>query len=35
LAEFYFAHILPQAGAWAVAASDGAKPCIEFPEELL
>ena len=35
LAEFYFAHVLPQAGAWAVAACGGAKPCIEFPEELL
>lgn len=35
LAEFYFAHLLPQAAAWAVAASAGAAPCIEFPEELL
>jgi acyl-CoA dehydrogenase len=35
LAEFYFAHLLPQAGAWAAAASFGAAPCIEFPEESL
>jgi acyl-CoA dehydrogenase len=35
LAEFYFAHLLPQANAWATAASAGAGPCIEFPEELL
>ncbi|MBI5785566.1 MAG: acyl-CoA dehydrogenase [Rhodocyclales bacterium] len=35
LAEFYFAHLLPQASAWAAAASAGAAPCIEFPEELL
>jgi hypothetical protein len=27
--------LLPQAGAWAAAASFGAAPCIEFPEELL
>lgn len=35
LAEFYFAHLLHQAGAWACAAKDGASSCIEFPEELL
>jgi acyl-CoA dehydrogenase len=35
LAEFYFAHLLPQASAWASAATGGSAPCIEFPEQLL
>jgi 3-(methylthio)propanoyl-CoA dehydrogenase len=35
LADFYFGHLLPQASAWASAASAGAAACIEFPEESL
>ena len=33
LAEFYFAHVLPQATAWAVAARDSADICVDFDED--
>jgi acyl-CoA dehydrogenase len=35
LAEFYLAHLLPQADAWAAAAKGAGLLCIEFPEESL
>jgi 3-(methylthio)propanoyl-CoA dehydrogenase len=35
LADFYIAHLLPQAAAWSVAARDGAAACIRFDEECL
>ena len=35
LAEFYFAHLLPQATAWAAAARDSAGLCTGFDDALL
>jgi len=35
LAEFYFAHVLPQATAWALAARDSAALCVAFDAEAL
>jgi 3-(methylthio)propanoyl-CoA dehydrogenase len=34
LAEFYFAHLLPQAAAWAAAARDSAGVCAAFDESV-
>jgi hypothetical protein len=35
LAEFYCAHVLPQAAAWALAARDSAALCVDFDAEAL
>ena len=35
LAEFYSAHVLPQAAAWALAARDSAALCVDFDAEAL